>query len=88
MSSTVVTVRIDPALLAALKAEVRREGTTVSGAIVELVRSKVGPLRPRRSRRTMGMFAGQFEDLDLADFKRARGDLSARMLASVRKRAR
>jgi hypothetical protein len=86
MASTIVTLRMDPALLSALKAKVRREGTTVSGAIVELVRTEVGPVRSRRKLPTMGMFAGQFEDLELVDFKRARGAASARLLTSARRR--
>jgi hypothetical protein len=83
-STKIVTVRIDPALLAALKASVRREGSTVSGAIVEMVRAKLGPARPRRHAPTMGMFAGQFDDLELADFKRERRSFSARMRTSAR----
>ncbi len=84
-ASAIVTVRIEVRLLAALKAAAQREGGTVSSSIVEMVRAKVGPVRARKARPTMGMFAGQFEDLELADFKRARSEASARLLRSVKK---
>ena len=79
-ATAVVTVRLDPELLDALKAKVRRDGTTVSATIVKLLRAEVAPRRPIAARRrTMGLFAGQFEDLDLEDFKQARSALSARL---------
>ncbi len=80
-ASAVVTVRLDPELLDALKSKVRRDGTTVSATIVKLLRAEVEPRRPRHTlRRTMGMFAGQFQDLDLDELKRARRALSARLV--------
>jgi hypothetical protein len=88
-ASAVVTVRIDAALLAALKDKVRRDGRTVSAAIVELVRNDVQPKRvlPAKRRRTMGMF-GDFEAPDLEEFVRFRRGLSRRLMASVGKRKR
>lgn len=86
-ATAVVTVRLDPELLSALKAKVRRDGTTVSATIVKLLRAEVAPPRPVAARRrTMGMFAGQFEDLDLDDFKHARRSLSARLTPGKRPR--
>ncbi len=86
-ATAVVTVRLDPELLEALKAKVRRDGTTVSATIVKLLRAEIAPRRPVAvRRRTMGIFAGQFEDLDLDEFKQARRALSARL--SPGKRAR
>jgi hypothetical protein len=77
-ANAVVTFRIDATLLAALKDKVRREGGTVSAAIVDLVRSNVQP-RPRamRPRRTIGMFA-DFEAPDLDELLQLRRGLSGR----------
>lgn len=68
-----MTVRIDPDLLAALKARAAREGRSVSAEIIRLVRREVGAQAPNRPRRatTMGMFA-EFESPSLEDFKRMR----------------
>jgi ribbon-helix-helix CopG family protein len=83
-ASAVVTVRIDAALLAALKEKVRRDGRTVSAAIVELVRNDVQPkrVRPAKARRTMGMFP-DFEAPDLDEFIRLRRGLSRRLIAAA-----
>jgi hypothetical protein len=89
-ASAVVTVRIDAGLLAALKDKVRRDGRTVSAAIVELVRNDVQPKRvhPAKRRRTMGMF-GDFEAPDLDDLVQLRRELSRRlMVSSASKRKR
>lgn len=68
-ASAVITVRIDPDLLAALRAKASEEGRTVSAEVVHLVRREVGPVRRRaksrsKSRSTMGMFP-DFEAPDL-----------------------
>jgi hypothetical protein len=57
-ASAVITVRIDPQLLTALKEKARREGRTVSATIVGLIASDVKrrPCRNSPARRTMGMF--------------------------------
>lgn len=83
-ASAVVTVRIDPELLAALKDKVRRHGGTVSAAIVQLVRNEVQPrhVRPAKRRRTMGMFA-DFEAPELDELVRLRRGLSRRLIAST-----
>jgi hypothetical protein len=88
-ATSVVTVRIDPELLDAVKSKVRREGTTVSAAIVKLLRADVRPPTRRPPfRRTMGMFAGQFEDVGLDELKQARRALSARLVEPARGRRR
>jgi hypothetical protein len=82
-ASAVVTVRIDAELLAALKDKVRRDGRTLSAAIVQLVRNDVQPkrARPRKRRPTIGMFSG-FEAPDLEDLVRLRRSLGARLMPS------
>jgi len=83
-ASAVVTVRIEAELLAALKEKVRRDGRTVSAAIVELVRNDVQPkrTRPAKRRRMMGMFP-DFEAPDLDEFVQLRRGLSRRLMAST-----
>jgi metal-responsive CopG/Arc/MetJ family transcriptional regulator len=89
-ASAVVTVRIDAELLSALKDKVRRDGRTLSAAIVQLVRNDVQPkrTRPRKRRPTIGMFS-DFEAPDLEDLVQLRHSLGARLMpspASKRKR--
>ena len=88
-ASAVMTVRIDAELLAALKDKVRREGHTVSAAIVQLIRNEVQPrrARPARRRRTMGMFA-EFEAPDLDELVRLRRGSARRLMASVARKAK
>lgn len=84
VASAVITVRIDPDLLTALKAKALEEGRTVSAEVVHLVRREVGPA-PRRAtskaRSTMGMFP-DFEAPDLDEMivlrRRASGTLERR----------
>jgi hypothetical protein len=76
-ATSVMTVRIDPQLLAALKARARRDGSTVSAEVVRLVRKEVTPAPARRRRaRTLGMFAN-FEAPELDDLTSLRRALSA-----------
>ena len=84
-ASAVVTVRIEPALLSALKQKAEREGRSVSAELVRLVRDDVmphadpgaTPLRAER-RKTSGMFA-DFEAPDLDELREARRDASKRL---------
>ena len=90
-ASAIVTVRIDAELLAALRDKVRREGRTLSAAIVQLVRDHVQPqrIRPVKRRRTIGMFS-EFDAPDLDDLLQLRRSLSRRLMsprAPRRKRA-
>ena len=84
-----MTVRIDAELLAALKNKVRRDGRTVSAAIVQLIRNEVQPKRvhPAKRRRTMGMFA-EFEAPDLDELVQLRRGISRRLVASVTRKAK
>lgn len=88
-ASAVMTVRIDAELLAALKDKVRRDGRTVSAAIVQLVRNEVQPrrARPAKPRRTMGMFA-EFEAPDLDELVQLRRGISRRLLTSTARKAK
>lgn len=88
-ASAVMTVRIDAELLAALRDKVRRDGRTLSAAIVQLVRNEVQPKRPRpaRRRRTMGMFA-EFEAPDRDELAQFRRGISRRLMASVARKAK
>lgn len=84
-----MTVRIDAELLAALKDKVRRDGRTVSAAIVQLIRNEVQPkrVRPAKPRRTMGMFAA-FEAPDLDELVQLRRGMSRRLVASTIRKAK
>jgi hypothetical protein len=88
-ASAVMTVRIDAELLAALKDKVRRDGRTVSAAIVQLIRDDVQPkpVRPAKRRRTMGMFA-DFEAPDLDELTQLRHGISRRFMAAVVRKAK
>jgi hypothetical protein len=82
-ASAVVTVRIDAELLAALKDKVRRDGRTLSAAIVQLIRNDVQPkrARPRKRRPTIGMFS-DFEAPDLEELIQLRRSFGARLMPS------
>ena len=88
-ASAVMTVRIDADLLAALKDKVRRDGRTVSAAVVQLIRNEVKPrpAPPAKRRRTMGMFA-DFEAPDLDELTQLRREISHRLMASVARKAK
>jgi hypothetical protein len=85
-ASTVLSIRIDPDLLAALREKAQREGRTVSATVLDVVRRAVGDgvkrSSPRRS--TMGMFAS-FEAPELDDLVRARRQFSRSLLSSGRR---
>ncbi len=72
-ASAVVTVRIEPVLLAALKRKALREGRSVSAEVVRLVREGVLPHAQPRTKpiRSMGMFA-DFEAPELDELLRLR----------------
>ena len=84
-----MTVRIDAELLAALRDKVRRDGRTVSAAVVQLIRNEVQPkpIRPAKRRRTMGMFA-DFEAPDLDELTRLRYGIARRLMAAVVRKAK
>lgn len=72
-ASAVVTVRLEPALLAALKRKALRDGRSVSAEVVRLVREGVLPHAQTSSKpvRSMGMFA-DFEAPELDALLRLR----------------
>jgi hypothetical protein len=75
-ASAVLTVRIDPELLDALREKARREGRTVSATVVHMVKREVTVVQPPGVRpSTMGMFSG-FDAPDLHDLVQARRELS------------
>jgi len=88
-ASAVMTVRIDAELLVALKDKVRRDGSTVSAAVVQLIRNEVQPKphRPAKRRRTMGMFA-DFEAPELDELTQLRHGNSRRLMAAVVRKAK
>jgi hypothetical protein len=91
-ASSVITVRIDPQLRAALKEKARREGRTLSATIVRLIQSDVKrtPSRSDKVRRTIGMFR-QFEAPDLDELRGLRRTFSSSLQLALprarRKRA-
>ena len=88
-ASAIMTVRIDPALLEALKEKARAEGRTVSAEVVRLVQQDVAerPARTSARRRTMGMFP-DFEAPGLEELVQARRKLSRDLLASAQRSGR
>ena len=88
-SSAVITVRIEPELLAALRERARRDGRSVSAEVIWMVRKEVEPVTrtPAKRVRTMGMFS-DFEAPDASALRRLRRGISAALLASTRRRAR
>lgn len=83
-----MTLRIEPDLLASLKHQAKAEGRSLSAQVVYLIEGKAAQpvrqgLRARRS--TEGMFA-DFEAPALEQLRTARGQLSAMVLKSGRRR--
>lgn len=89
-ASAVITVRIEPELLAALKERAKRDGRSLSAQLVWIVRKEVEAPPKKRGKpiQTMGMFSkSDFEDLALSEFKRLRRKLSEKVRAGVKRRA-
>jgi len=86
--SKILSVRIEPELLAAVKARARRNGRSVSSEIVFLVRSSVEATPARASIKPI---SGWLRDMDVSedidDFREARTQASAKLLESVRRKA-
>lgn len=77
-----VTLRIEPELLAALKRRAEREGRSVSAEVVRLIRREVEALpRAEPPKPTMGMFPDH-EAPDLEVFREARHAASAKLRGS------
>jgi hypothetical protein len=83
--STVVSVRIAPALLRAVRALARAEGRSTSGKIVSILRAQVEaePATPRKSQ----PITGWLHHLDVPEnheqFRQGRHEASARLLRAV-----
>src|SRR5262249_47179545 len=87
-ASALITVRIDPQLLAALKKRAQREGRSVSSEVLRMIRNEIEPLPSRRKRRqTTGMFPN-FEAPDFIGFKRVRHEFSKAIRGRGRRRTR
>jgi hypothetical protein len=80
MPSPVMTLRIEPNLLRALKERARREGRSVSAEVIQLIRKEIeAPKAPSTPpRRTAGMFA-QFESVEIEDVRRLRRSVTRRV---------
>jgi hypothetical protein len=85
-ASTIMTVRIEPALLDALRRRAKRAGRSLSAEVIDVLRRDLQPVVPGRPRKTMGMFS-VFEAPELAVFGAHRRSLSAR-IAKRHRRAR
>jgi plasmid stability protein len=86
--SAMMTLRVDPELLAALKRRAAREGRSVSAEVRRLIERDVEQPRPPRAKRTstMGMFP-DFEAPTLDQLKGLRRRFSS-SLSSPKRRQR
>jgi plasmid stability protein len=86
-ASSIMTLRIDPGLLKALKERAAREGRSVSAEVVRLIKRDVEPARPVRAKRTstIGMFA-DFEAPTLEEFRQLRRRFSSRVSSTTTRR--
>jgi hypothetical protein len=80
-ATAIITVRLEPKLLTALKAKAREEGRSVSAEVVQLIRGAVEQKAPPEDRRrSMGMFADAgFEPVEIEDVRRLRRETAARL---------
>lgn len=83
--SRMLTLRIAPELLAAVKARAKRLGRSASAEVVFVLerelRAPTASVKP-----VMGMFSG-FEEMDAEELRRERKRVSRRFLASARETA-
>lgn len=77
-ATAIITVRLAPELLDALRARAREEGRSVSAEVVQLIRGAVGPrLKAGAAARTMGMFEDMgFDSIEVEEVRRVRRDVS------------
>jgi hypothetical protein len=82
--TTVVSVRIAPSLLRAVRAQARAEGRSVSGEIVAMVRARISAQPKRKS---VLPITGWLARLDVpethAEFRKARREASARLFGGT-----
>ncbi len=87
--SRVVSLRIDPELLDAVRERAKAEGRSVSGEIVYLVRENIerGP-EPRPVKKISGWLAGRRGSLSRDEFRQGRREAGKRVQAAIRRRTR
>ena len=69
--SAMMTLRVDPELLAALKRRAAREGSSVSAEVRRLIERDVERVASRRAKRTSTM--GMFPDFDAPTLDQLKG---------------
>lgn len=86
--TSTLTVRMDPDLLAALKARAKRLGRSTSAEVVRLLEQEiaVAPRSAKAGRPSMGMFA-HLETPTVAELAEARRVIAASIARSVRAKA-
>jgi hypothetical protein len=87
MVSSMMSFRIEPALLAALKRRAKAAGRSASAEVVRLIAQAVEVPAAPPARPTMGMFAHR-EAPTLAELQLARRDASATLRRAAVARAR
>ncbi|MCC6897423.1 MAG: hypothetical protein IT377_00535 [Polyangiaceae bacterium] len=88
--SRVLSLRMDAALLEAVRESARRDGRSVSGQIVFYVRDRVEPAvaGPKPLRRISGWLSDRGDAGSLSQFQSGRAEASAKLRAAVRRKAR
>ena len=89
-ASRVLSLRIDSALLEALRERAREEGRSVSGQVVFYVREQVERQKgPRKKPQPIsGWLSRRGAGPTAAEFRRGRADASDALRAAVRRKAR
>ena len=77
-ATSMMTVRIEPGLLAALKKRAKEAGRSVSAEVLSLISRELSSVPPVKPMRTMGRFA-EHEAPDLDELKRLRRSFSKRL---------
>ena len=82
-----MTLRVDPELLAALKRRAAREGRSVSAEVIRMIQRDVEPTKLPRAKRTstMGMFP-DFEAPTLGELKGLRRRFSSALFSARTRR--
>lgn len=86
-ASAIITVRVDPRLLEALRTRAHEQGRSLSAEVVQLLRAELQlPEKPaKKARSMMGAFA-QFDAPELADFAKVRAATTSAVKRRVRRR--
>ncbi|MCL2723989.1 MAG: Arc family DNA-binding protein [Polyangiaceae bacterium] len=87
--SNIISVRIDPAMLRAVKKRARLNGRSMSSEILFLIRSQIEEAPARTSIKPISGWLSDIESPDnLDEFRKARAQASALLLESVRRKAK